>query len=119
MNVASLNASHFLHLSVSTLFGFTGTSNFLMVCCSCDQSTDNFITVTFNDCHDLTTPLQFLGAELHSLSPGQQLVPLLPAEINKLELDKRAAAGVCSVVKKFISQPCHERQILILRQRVK
>ena len=43
--------------------------------------------------------MQFLGAELHSLSPGQQFVPLLPAEINKLELEGRAAAGVYSVVK--------------------
>ena len=59
----------------------------------------NEITVTFNHCHDLTTPVQFLSAELHSLSPGQQFVPLLPAEINKLELERRAAAGVCSIVK--------------------
>lgn len=36
--------------------------------------------------------MQFLDGELHSLSPGQQFFPLLPAEINKLKLDGRAAA---------------------------
>ena len=36
--------------------------------------------------------MQFLDAELHSLSPGQQFFPLLPVEINKLKLDGRAAA---------------------------
>lgn len=39
-----------------------------------------------------SSPVQFLDAELHSLSPGQQFFPLLPVEINKLKLEGRTAA---------------------------